>query len=855
MPVTAGAWEEGSEYDLHVLRGTRSRHLIDDLFLNDSGTWKPANAAPLPADVRGIRFDVGFDGGLVGNLWTGQQVEVDIKSGEVHPLAVSPAVALRSFRIDAIITVDDPANPGTTKNLDPIALRVQIHESITRAWLTPSRLRINQGANGQRFTLLAEFDDRTVGDITTIGDVDGADGVTWSSNVANVTVEPVLGELTVTGPGTATITATLSASLGGSAPVGHVDVVAAWNAQPAATRAARLLNGPGAARLDDVPNVLFVPEGFTAAERADFDALVSQLERQLRRSRLSAPYNLLANSINYWAVFIDSAERGVSVSNGVRPIAGPAGSTLGRELPFPRAPQPGAASFTLEELVFVVGLPVPDDVELDLDLAAKLAEWQTLYGAAAVPDASVTADIYLQWRELSEWRLVNERNTALGLATGSRPREQGAQVPRSLSWHPFRTTRQHLEPFLASITAGGNMIGRTWATDPVTGVVGKDRNLLFALAGGARRCGAQPEGLVTTGLSEVKDVQLLAVAGTRAFDLDPNPLPRDAKGAIQSTPEVHATVAHETAHAIGLQDEYPELGPTLPADRIDGLATAGNIEPAVQLRNAAGQLDGARLRWRWPRIRKAGVLDQPLFAEGGGIYRVVLKTNAQAAQFARNETVFLRQRPLLKPVAAPGGGVNPALISPPLQVDSDPALNEVKVRDPSGTLNAANFTAVKPNESILFSPVPASASAAGEQFAELVAPVIRDWIASSHGPLNAPRATPQQACTDDKRNVQPATNLPAGLPRGRPKFSAWIIGAYDGGARYSCDVFHPAGACLMRALRVPREVKIGGRQVATPNPGILYRFCAVCRYFLVDQLDPTQHGAINAIYDAEYPQP
>jgi hypothetical protein len=91
--------------------------------------------------------------------------------------------------------------------------------------------------------------------------------------------------------------------------------------------------------------------------------------------------------------------------------------------------------------------------------------------------------------------------------------------------------------------------------------------------------------------------------------------------------------------------------------------------------------------------------------------------------------------------------------------------------------------------------------------------------------------------------VQTPLNLPAGLPLDRPRFKAQLVGLWDGGDRYYCGVYHPSGACLMRALLVPGM------------PLVTYLFCPVCRYFLVDRLDPTKHRVIDHDYAKRYPQP
>jgi hypothetical protein len=34
-----------------------------------------------------------------------------------------------------------------------------------------------------------------------------------------------------------------------------------------------------------------------------------------------------------------------------------------------------------------------------------------------------------------------------------------------------------------------------------------------------------------------------------------------------------------------------------------------------------------------------------------------------------------------------------------------------------------------------------------------------------------------------------------------------------------------------------------------------FQFCAVCRYVLVDRIDPSQHGALDVEYGKQYPDP
>ena len=40
-----------------------------------------------------------------------------------------------------------------------------------------------------------------------------------------------------------------------------------------------------------------------------------------------------------------------------------------------------------------------------------------------------------------------------------------------------------------------------------------------------------------------------------------------------------------------------------------------------------------------------------------------------------------------------------------------------------------------------------------------------------------------------------------------------------------------------------------------PAGGTVAKFCPICRYLLVDQIDPTQHGIIDTDYAKEYAEP
>jgi hypothetical protein len=124
----------------------------------------------------------------------------------------------------------------------------------------------------------------------------------------------------------------------------------------------------------------------------------------------------------------------------------------------------------------------------------------------------------------------------------------------------------------------------------------------------------------------------------------------------------------------------------------------------------------------------------------------------------------------------------------------------------------------------------------------LCAKTLKDSFRQTGLPLNRKVG---DACQVDRRDLQPVVNVPAGLPAGRPPYRSWLIGYYDGGGEAHCGIFHPAGACVMRQLKIAANSK--------QRANVAYRFCAVCRYILTDVLNPRFHPQVDREYTTFYP--
>ena len=124
----------------------------------------------------------------------------------------------------------------------------------------------------------------------------------------------------------------------------------------------------------------------------------------------------------------------------------------------------------------------------------------------------------------------------------------------------------------------------------------------------------------------------------------------------------------------------------------------------------------------------------------------------------------------------------------------------------------------------------------------IVAPFISEHITTSGRPLRSSKDAHGNCVYEgDLKKLVIPDNPPTRLKKRHPLFRAWVIGLWEGGNEFSCGVYHPSGVCLMR----------WDGEVPGTN-GQIYPFCHVCRYIIVDAIDPTQHAAIDADYS--YPE-
>jgi hypothetical protein len=845
----AVAWNLTEGFDIHVLRGgPPSKSLAAAVRIFDGG---------IPAT---LKFVADFDG-APDNLG----VRVNEATGEVRaflPPANTSQIELHNFLLHATVI-------NTSGQTDSVMLRVHVHTSIKDIWLTPSTLTIHQGSNNCRFTVLAEFTEGTIGDITEWTQLtyrSQVPGTSTPSPDVSVASDGVLttvnankvAEITVTVALPVTLTTPSSLT---SAPVQAI-TKPSWDDMSAAANVTFVVAGlrlkaddpqksgivvpnkadPDSSNRDSVasvianaPNVLFVSEGFSGEQ--EFVRLVNRIVEDLRTQDHLQPYKLLQDSINYWSVFVPSHDDGISVLGDHYIDVPKAGA---HPMYFPKAPSSAATEWSIENMIHQVGLPVASDPTKFDELKSL---WTFRYGNKNY--STLAAKNFAKWRDIDKpgqgrLAILNDQDTAFGMRIRSRPRaietfsrvKMGADARRTADADTFK--------FIHGLRYGTHNIGAKWKTDA--------KHNLICLLCQCQRHGGTAWGyfLSSTGRDGHTNVRLkLTARGAASYDVD---LPALAAGQGLALSTV---VGHELSHKLGLADEYGDGAATFRNDDHNepNLVPKKNIVIATATTPPRIKYDKtSEIKWLWPRLTKAAIVTSKPQASGSR-FKFKVKPNT-GPRFKMGDIVRFRQnRPVLI------GPTQDTIFNFPqgfhLIVTSHTGDTvEAGIGQPGGILHdlespVASNPGSKSWEDLLSDLFKADTTYAlvcplrvgtlgGGSEVKLIADSVRAHIAATHAPLNAPMgntsATHETAvCVANYSGTVTPTNLPA-LTK-KPANPQDIIGIYEGGGGHDCGVFRPAGRCKMRQGDDASVV-----------------FCHVCRYAIVDFVDPGKHGELDLLY-------
>ncbi|MCC6397807.1 MAG: hypothetical protein IT282_12375 [Bacteroidetes bacterium] len=827
MPINRIFWSGGKDRDLHVVSGRPSPNLTLNYlaFGKSDGTVEWASQYLAANGDVTLVFTPLFktQGAQPADTHKGFGISVHTKSGVITLDAALPNPTKRNFIME--VTATDTSVPATPKVFTEY-IRVHVHQSVTKLWLTPATLTVRPSGvprpetTEMKFLVRAQFDDGVVGDITDMS------GLTWSpiKNVNDVT-----GQLAIDAGDAAgaiiPITVKLPAALGGATATANMKIGTQWSiATPVSASIVAGGGWPGTLEPQSAPNVLFLGDGFAATEEARFRSYVNSLVQYLKTNPVNKPYDVLATSINFWTAFVPSPSTGVTIRAEVYPVGTGAAMTA-RFVPGPeRPPTPHAGNYTLGQLLYVVGLPIPSD---DAGIAGRTnaaikAEWTALI--TPDPGPKVNDALITSWRGLAKRALIDAVDSPLGVCVGDNISNPNSI--KNITLDDRRVKRDKIDQLMRSLSdPRGIPIQDLWAKRADNSLP-KDYDLVCILVAGTGRA-LNGEGYFFVDVLDT--LKIAPIAGTNAFKL--NYVPADIPNSSDNGRG--RTLAHELTHSFTVGDEYGEreqMPPTVTLAVVDKYA---NLTREVDVQRGA-DTHGDEVKWNWHRIRKAGVISAAITDAGGGKFRIPLKLS-HGYQFAVGDTVHLRVRQYPQPLKK-----NPPLSAPLEITDPAPAADAIHVRLKAGAvfnypnlIQPAQYLATFLAGSIVYIPTPAPASVLDPNaypYAEMIAKHIKEYITTNKKPLTA---FPSVVDTNTPQiPIIPGVSLPDCYNKHRPR----IVGLYSGGMTYHKGLFHPTGNCIMR------ESHTDGRE-----------FCAVCRYILVDLIDPFHHWAIDREYNKVYP--
>ena len=487
---------------------------------------------------------------------------------------------------------------------------------MTSAWLTPPLLTLRPvGATlpqttRVRFSVRAQFDDGTVGDLSHRTDIE------WRP-LANV--DPT-GRLIIApgnGPGNPAIQieAALPVELqDDSTPdritaTGHIQFAVDWTAD-SEIRAETVQvqdTWPGTINPELVPNFLFLCDGYKAEDKPKFEGQIRSLLGLMKKSKITRPFDLLSTSMNYYQAFIPSRQHGISVLCEIYPDQKSNGDLepdargVVNLFCVPNAKDPSAGErWDVSNVIFRLGLPVPAQ-GLSRPIQEIRDYWDSI--VEGVPQNRISDSTVRKWQKLARRSFLEEPDSVLGLAYGEYPTVSEESDSRTIGFHPNRMARSRLDPILSRLVdTQGNSLSALW-TARADGTRPNSYPLIFTLSSlkwdrGVNRL----RHYIAMNVEDRDSIPATRVAGRPTYAID---LTGKITSRISHTRMVRG--CHEVGHSFGLGDEYNEKGTMPDSEEVD--AHYGNLQKHVDLEDpATHDLDGDLIKWRWHRIRKAAVI-------------------------------------------------------------------------------------------------------------------------------------------------------------------------------------------------------------------------------------------------------
>ncbi|GAB3325611.1 hypothetical protein GCM10027299_23960 [Larkinella ripae] len=209
--------------------------------------------------------------------------------------------------------------------------------------------------------------------------------------------------------------------------------------------------------------------------------------------------------------------------------------------------------------------------------------------------------------------------------------------------------------------------------------------------------------------------------------------------------------------------------------------------------------------------------------------------SGRAALLEVGQTVFVetQSRNAVQTILRTGPNAYELALSPLLTITAiNPAAHTLTLAVPTDeSLLQYMQTLEEDEEMIVYEPLtlPADQRTNAYPHAELIALPVLKYLKENPFPFNA------DAQNREALRYKDSTRIPGKLVPCCSRREKEIIGLYSGGKKHHGGIYHPSAQCLMRHEYREKEKKY-------------VELCAVCRYTLVNLIDPTQFGAFDTDY-------
>ncbi len=868
------------------------------------------------------------DGSFTGNTFNGLGFNF---SSTTRILQIDPTIPAEEvysfvFIVEGIDT-DDPTPEMIQNNRKSAATRIHVHSGIAEAWLSPSPLTAYRGIQHSfKPSLYVRYSDGItyrigVGFERLFSPVTPRINLRWNCPSRPEIISQTSGIIDPVATGTFDIQVTLTeASLGvDNTALGSVRITEDLSANSTIT--AELVttgNCPGFSKIDEVPNFLFIPDGFLATDRAKFNHMVDEYVQALMTGNVTSPFNILSGSINFWKLFVPSREAGGTLLGEFFRFTSDS-QLRGKPIPYIKPANFNTSEWIAHNILYHIGPPVPrhstignthnGNSPLTNDQIRNLWKATSSLNNAqvdAIPEQSIN-----EWRRVATRSLPEELDTALGIFVNNYDSVTKRGDDDSIAFRFHRVRRFGLNTFFETLEDNhGNVIGPYFVSRPnSTGrtsddggdirTFGKDFENLVVITALNQGRAANGRGFLFLEINDVANDTPVVLNGSKLFL------------AIQNTRTVlstaqKATLTHEICHSLGLGDEYAEHPPQSSyrnrfiddpvvsgwsqalyrsnpqvMDKYANLQTRHDLWIESPESSGNFRLHGAKLKWRLHRIEKCAVLTQAASQSGARI--TLTLRSGQADAFTADDPVYLRKRQsralsIIIPSPDPDNPILAGLrdqdVEPihgyrnsrPDDITDTTEYNLVPTRSDRMVVKAVNasgntieietapstaglhdyfFTLEPWEEIIVYKPmeVPGGESTAGYPFAELIAHPVLSFLNSSPFPFNAKADSAAGGALKeviDTRGVQ-ESRIPGSLVPSCSRRKKQIVAMYSGGHTFHGHIYHPTAQCMMRSH--------------SHSSGSIEGLCEVCKYTLVNIVDPSKHPQLNEKYSKKiYPR-